>query len=386
MDIQLKNFFGRVKSSISFLQRVISSAFYILRYNKHSFKVLENSNVVNRTFNFDPIYFHNKWLEANKLDYWGAFHDSVELRVQILNEISYLQSTVGGRDNFRSPSIMSVGWTHSIGHLGHLGTFTIARQLGLVENNERIVNTRQFQDLLNLEILFGDTYQYVNFQFGYTLLENPSNWHNLEFLLINRTNIGLKSMYELTDLTFGHALYNNKQNKLTLPQTYSINARRILENYGLPRNSWFVGLHIREKPNSIDPRNANLSNYILAIEDITSRGGWIIRFGTGIMTPLPKMKNVIDLNSPSIENMKTHYYILANAKFLLSTHSGPLELAKAFGTPVVATNMIGIGKAIMRAPKGSIYLPKQWSKKGKPMGYKEIVSCSEGYSVKKGIK
>jgi hypothetical protein len=34
----------------------------------------------------------------------------------------------------------------------------------------------------------------------------------------------------------------------------------------------------------------------------------------------------------------------------------------------------------MRAPKGSIYLPKQWSKKGKPMGYKEIVSCSEGYS------
>ena len=67
----------------------------------------------------------------------------------------------------------------------------------------------------------------------------------------------------------------------------------ILKKIGVPDNSWYVTLHVRESPEN-ELFNAVPSTYVKAIKAIVSRGGYVIRVGDKNMTPLPKIKGLID--------------------------------------------------------------------------------------------
>jgi hypothetical protein len=58
----------------------------------------------------------------------------------------------------------------------------------------------------------------------------------------------------------------------------------------------------------------------------------------------------------------------------------PSGLAWAFGTPVVQTNSVAIGRNILTASKGTIALPKLWKRNGQLMSYAQIVNSPEGHS------
>ena len=118
-----------------------------------------------------------------------------------------------------------------------------------------------------------------------------------------------------------------------------------LSNWGFGANDWFVCIHNREKGYSPgddslhDYRNANIETFTLAIQEIVSRGGWVIRMGDPSMTPLPKMEHVVDYAHSEFRNPRLDVLLCASARCFIGCSSGLAFLATAFGVPVAMVNL-----------------------------------------------
>jgi putative glycosyltransferase (TIGR04372 family) len=196
-----------------------------------------------------------------------------------------------------------------------------------------------------------------------------------------RTTEDFISLYELHESVYRNPNVFNQNAKLSISREYESRAIDAIGKLGLPEDAWFVGVHIREKPNSLDPRVAKLETFYDSIDEIVGRGGWIIRFGADKMQPLPFNEQVIDLNTNSEEFRKLHLFILARSKFLLTTNSGPSVVAWALGTPVLQTNTLSIGRNILSSSKGSLFLPKKYiDRSGRPCSFSQVLQSSEAYA------
>lgn len=145
-----------------------------------------------------------------------------------------------------------------------------------------------------------------------------------------------------------------------------------LQSLGVTEDDWYVVLHVREgADNSI--RNANIDSYYGAIEAITSKGGWVFRIGDASMTPLRKnMQRVIDL--PFSNAFRPRYidlYLLATARFVICTASGPSDFPFYFNVPRLITNW-PVMYALFGTPS-DICLPVSYCYKSKNL----IVSLRE---------
>lgn len=86
----------------------------------------------------------------------------------------------------------------------------------------------------------------------------------------------------------------------------------ILEKNGLPKDTWFVGLHIRSAKDLLRVgRNADFENYVDAVAEISQHGGWTLRTGTEQSKKLFSLPNFIDtraLNLSKFEREVLHTY------------------------------------------------------------------------------
>ncbi len=123
----------------------------------------------------------------------------------------------------------------------------------------------------------------------------------------------------------------------------SFNQKCILANFlrevGLGEEDWFVVLHVREGADD-SIRNADIESYFDAIEAVILAGGWVFRIGDVSMTRLRKGgTRVVDL--PFDDISKPNYldlYLLATARFVICTCSGPSDFPFYFNTPRLVTN------------------------------------------------
>lgn len=125
--------------------------------------------------------------------------------------------------------------------------------------------------------------------------------------------------------------------KLTTTQKTELEL--FLHSFGVEEHDWYVVMHVREgADNSI--RNADIDTYYGAIDAIISNGGWVFRIGDVSMTPLRKdMLRVIDL--PFSNASRPRYidlYLLATARFVICTASGPSDFPFYFNVPRLITN------------------------------------------------
>ena len=117
-------------------------------------------------------------------------------------------------------------------------------------------------------------------------------------------------------------------------------------NWQIPK--FIVTLHVREATVSqgrLYGRNACISSYLPAIDEITQHGGLVFRIGNNRMTPL-RHPGVIDLTQEKDIPEWLHIYLIAKSRFMVATTSGPINVAAAFGVPILWTNMPDIGKAV----------------------------------------
>ena len=135
----------------------------------------------------------------------------------------------------------------------------------------------------------------------------------------------------------------SKQYKNFQPPKINANKLEIGNNFlfdlGLPKNQWFVCLHVRERKNKNEVRNAEIKNYIKAINYIISKGGFVIRIGDPDSPKLPKMKNLIDYANSKNRTPLIDLVILSNCNFILGTGSGPNMAAHLFDRKVIGSNL-----------------------------------------------
>jgi len=146
---------------------------------------------------------------------------------------------------------------------------------------------------------------------------------------------------------------------------------------GLPADAWYVCLHVREggfyKDFQTAERNADIANYLLAISEITSRGGWVVRMGDATMKRLPKIERVIDYPFTMQKSDLMDIYLIKNCKFYMGMQSGILDIANMFSRPIILTNMyswltgfpekkgdIGILKNLYSKLEKRIVTPLEW--------------------------
>lgn len=161
--------------------------------------------------------------------------------------------------------------------------------------------------------------------------------------------------------------------------------RKCLDSLGVPKDAWFVCLHVREQgwrdngSVSEDYRNADIATYFPAIEAITAAGGWVIRIGNAGMKDLPKLARVIDYAHSDVKSDWMDVFLCASCRFFIGTSSGPCMISIAFGVPVVMTNLLP-AYAMYGLTRNDLVIPRLCRKKdsSRYLSFEELISPPVG--------
>ncbi len=142
------------------------------------------------------------------------------------------------------------------------------------------------------------------------------------------------------------------------------------KSLGMLEDDWYVCLHVRENGFRGDVgrreyRNSNIYNYIKAIKEITSRGGWVVRMGDNTMQRLPKMEKVVDYPFSKYKSDLNDILLIKDCYFYLGAQSGILDVANLFSKNILIVNMVQWSSGLKGVNSRGIL--KHWYSKKKKM-------------------
>jgi len=177
--------------------------------------------------------------------------------------------------------------------------------------------------------------------------------------------------------------YDGKPPLLTLRESDRQRGWDCLQKIGIPEGTWFVCVHSRDEgyvPGEGQTyRNANINNYLLAMEAIVERGGWCIHMGDLTIKSLPSMEHVIDYAHLSIKSDWMDVFLCASCKFFLGSESGLVALADVFGVSAGIANRAPMS-VVFPCSSSSVGIPKLiWSlREERYLSFKEVFSSPIG--------
>jgi putative glycosyltransferase (TIGR04372 family) len=172
-----------------------------------------------------------------------------------------------------------------------------------------------------------------------------------------------------------------------------------LKKIGLPYDSKFVCLFVRDNTylNSFQPeydwsvhdyRDANIQNYILAIQELINRGYYVIRMGA-------KVKEPVNFNNPKFidyayNGMRTDFldiYLGAKCQFCISSSSGwDAVPGFLFRKPVLITNLVPVGYLPTFTTKYTVMVKGHYSiDGGRYLSFSEIFENGLGYILDSSV-
>lgn len=176
---------------------------------------------------------------------------------------------------------------------------------------------------------------------------------------------------------------------LKLTAEHRARGRAALHEMGVPSDAWYVCVHVRET--GADPnlparyrlhlenpgqsfRDADVTSYIPAMEEIVRRGGWVVRMGDPSMTRLPTLKNVIDYAHSAHRSDWMDVFLCAEARFFLGTTSGLYLVPFIFGVPCAIANVVPLDAAPLSSR--DVYVPKMHFQlaEQRPLTFAEVCS------------
>jgi putative glycosyltransferase (TIGR04372 family) len=149
---------------------------------------------------------------------------------------------------------------------------------------------------------------------------------------------------------------------LEFPPEVAARGWALLEKAGVPRDARFVALHVRDivwrgVTSGLQAiRNADTVSYLRAIDEITRRGGFVVRMGDADAPRLPPHAQVIDYCRSDMRSDWMDIFLLARSRFVLGSASGPVFVPPLYGVPSVLTNWWPPGMRPWHA--SDIYIPK----------------------------
>lgn len=166
---------------------------------------------------------------------------------------------------------------------------------------------------------------------------------------------------------------------LTLEEQHREEGWKTLESLGVPKDAWFVCLHVRESgyhqdegSTFADSRGAEIADYMDSIAEIIKRGGWVIRVGDASMTPLEPMENFIDYATGPAKSERMDIFLCAACRFFVGTNSGLGVVPLSFGVPTIQTNMLPVSFFTTLAPDLFIHKTIHRKEGGAPLSMREM--------------
>ena len=165
---------------------------------------------------------------------------------------------------------------------------------------------------------------------------------------------GLKNIHEINNpINEDRDLYNLHEKfkpHLSFTEDEEIKGKKILEKFGLSGNAKFVCLIVRDsgylnrhaqKEKSEDRwdfqsfRDGDIDRYVLAAEELASRGYYVFRMGVNVKKPLKSLNpKIIDYANSEIRSDFMDIYLGAKCSFCISTACGFDAIPMLFRRPI----------------------------------------------------
>ena len=206
--------------------------------------------------------------------------------------------------------------------------------------------------------------------------------------------LGKKNIHEINISSMDrdiHNLFEKSNTHISFTENEEIKGKKTLEKFGLPKDAKFVCLIVRdrgylsrnsESENSArwdyhDYRNGDIDKYVLASEELASRGYYVFRVGTHVEKPL-KSKNIkiIDYANSELRSDFMDIYLGAKCSFCVSTATGFDGIPVMFRKPI-ASIVVPLG-SILTDSKKNLSLTKHHINKltKKELSISEIFSSN----------
>ena len=340
---------------------------------------LRESGVLPSRRNRALVGLRKNWYLAERLQRLGKYHEAVRIREEILSQLYDYQ---GIKSQNYYPPFLGTQWSSNFGHLTAIGHLQLAQSLDIVTNGTRFVLDNSKPANKQLFKAMTCKMQVVRQVNGNNWSELPEFWHVAERIRTIRGKNGFIDGVKLFDEIFApENLETLERYYFKLDEDYIDSSSDKLQKIGLPKNSPFVTLHVRESFSQLDPRTQPRETYFRAIEELNNKGIWVVRIGDSGMEKFPQFSRFIDLVQQPDAGREFHAYLLSNCEFFVGTASGPSWVPRLFGKPSLITNINEIGTQMSRGPKATIYLPKRFiHQNGQPLSMREVFEMKFGFA------
>lgn len=249
-------------------------------------------------------------------------------------------------------------WVTQIGHLGFLDVLLRMRTLGWWEGTPVILGrspdiaNRAWLDLFSRStnvVIVGENIS----PSAFNLLLSFQRYIGLNFNAMKLPDGQTVAWLEAAALAMreweiqGHSLPLRDAYDAQIAASPSIakNFENIRRAWGMKPDDWFVCLHLRDsgfykESHDGDPRNTRFDNYREAIDHIAAQGGWVVRLGGPDAISLPKSPNLIDYAHSPYKSQMMDLHVIREARYMIGTTSGLINIAISLGIPVAAVNCI----------------------------------------------
>jgi putative glycosyltransferase (TIGR04372 family) len=237
-------------------------------------------------------------------------------------------------------------WTGPLGHVVQLSAMVKLEKLNLLSKEKRVLlyDPKFVANLSLLRLLVKDL---TMVKASRTEIEKfVSKFEAIvDDVPTLRMKTGVIDQWSATDIANFEWKQSGNPTLLKLDDETEAKGYKILGRWGLTDQDWFVAIHVREGSHRDQARlpNADIKTYLPMIREIVRRGGHVVRMGSPLMTPLPKMTNVIDY-AHAVERVDwMDMFLWAKARFFVGTQSGGSEAAMCFDTPTIRSNFSSYG-------------------------------------------
>jgi putative glycosyltransferase (TIGR04372 family) len=331
---------------------------YAGRYDVQSYK----PKPIELKHSGELLIYDNLGQFAEDLFLQGRFHDSfrtyqqmldyqrkIAPRARVPNDITRrLARANSSFDRHKPIRVLPYEWVIQFGHIGLLDIYMKMAKLGMypdanyvllapekkVANAEFLRYWDRYFTIVRDGDLVDDLFPYQRY-IGDNFMAYPSTTGEAE----PWTRAGARAQIAWAE--------KKRRPLLSLAPEDRELGRRKLAELGVPENAWYVGLHVREGGYYCEAstgisthRNASIDEYAGAIDEITSRGGYVIRLGDKSMRPLSPRARVIDYAVSPQKSASMDIFLLATSRFVIGTTSGLTTACLSFGRPMVLVNCI----------------------------------------------
>jgi putative glycosyltransferase (TIGR04372 family) len=261
---------------------------------------------------------------------------------------------------FEDLKLLPEEWVTQIGHLGMLDMLFRMRELGWWSGKAVILGRNKLIANHAMLRLYGKESAFVTLgpEIGLLLSEELVSlefWKAMTFNaftlpsgeVVPWQDAGAKMMQIWESEGRGYPVRDEFDRQLGSSEPLLETARRMKKRIGMPEDAWYVCLHVRdashygELPGTGQThRNADITNYLKAVQYITGRGGWVIKLGGRKSPKLPEMPGVFDYTRSQYRSNIMDMLLIRNARMFIGTTSGLTNVAVSFGIPCALVNCI----------------------------------------------